>query len=114
MPSRGVYVDTTAPTTDYINSIGSHLSFLFIERISWRTSGQGTWFIQSLCEVLKLDYRRLDVMSILTRVNFLVRQYYESYVSDRAASAHCPRLVSLLTKRFDLHYPESEEEDMQI
>ena len=53
-------------------------------------------------------------MSILTRVNFLVRQYYESYVSDRAASAHCPRLVSLLTKRFDLHYPESEEEDMQI
>ncbi|KAK7922381.1 hypothetical protein WMY93_009283 [Mugilogobius chulae] len=69
---------------------------------AWRNSGEGSWFIQSLCEILN-NHSDLELMQIMTRVNRRVAYDYESY-NPRMRQLHqkkeIPCIVSMLTKEF--------------
>ncbi|XP_010972864.1 caspase-3 isoform X1 [Camelus dromedarius] len=67
---------------------------------SWRNSKDGSWFIQSLCAMLKQYAHKLELMHILTRVNRKVAIEFESFSIDSAfhAKKQIPCIVSMLTK----------------
>uniref|UniRef100_A0A8D0GHU7 Caspase 7 n=1 Tax=Sphenodon punctatus TaxID=8508 RepID=A0A8D0GHU7_SPHPU len=67
---------------------------------SWRNPGKGSWFVQSLCSVLSEQGKQLEIMQILTRVNFLVATSFESQSDDPCYSEkkQIPCVVSMLTK----------------
>ncbi|XP_030094647.1 caspase-3 isoform X2 [Serinus canaria] len=68
---------------------------------SWRNSVQGSWFIQSLCEMLQKHAGKLELMQILTRVNRKVAEYEScSTLQDFNAKKQIPCIVSMLTKEF--------------
>ncbi|XP_005149203.1 caspase-3 [Melopsittacus undulatus] len=68
---------------------------------SWRNAAEGSWFIQSLCKMLREHARKLELMQILTRVNRKVAEY-ESFSTQRDFNAkkQIPCIVSMLTKEF--------------
>ncbi|NXE60987.1 CASP3 protein, partial [Calcarius ornatus] len=68
---------------------------------SWRNALQGSWFIQSLCEMLRKHAGKLELMQILTRVNRKVAEYEScSTQQDFNAKKQIPCIVSMLTKEF--------------
>ena len=72
---------------------------------SWRNTSNGSWFMQSLCEMLKRHGHVLDIMQIMTRVNHKVALDFESASNTPGFSAkkQIPCIVSMLTK--DLYFP---------
>nr|XP_055171668.1 caspase-3 isoform X2 [Nyctereutes procyonoides] len=73
---------------------------------SWRNSKDGSWFIQSLCAMLKLYAHKLEFMHILTRVNRKVATEFESFSLDSAfhGKKQIPCIVSMLTKELYLYH----------
>lgn len=73
---------------------------------SWRNSKNGSWFIQSLCEMLKQYAHKLEFMHILTRVNRKVATEFESYSFDSIfhAKKQIPCIVSMLTKELYFYH----------
>ncbi|XP_004428794.1 caspase-3 isoform X1 [Diceros bicornis minor] len=73
---------------------------------SWRNSKEGSWFIQSLCAMLKLYAHKLELMHILTRVNRKVAMEFESFSLDAAfhAKKQIPCIVSMLTKELYFYH----------
>ncbi|XP_025939847.1 caspase-3 isoform X3 [Apteryx rowi] len=68
---------------------------------SWRNAAEGSWFIQSLCRMLREHARKLELMQILTRVNRTVAEYESSSTrQDFNAKKQIPCIVSMLTKEF--------------
>ncbi|XP_068952229.1 caspase-3-like [Petaurus breviceps papuanus] len=67
---------------------------------SWRNKRDGSWFIQSLCAVLKQYAHKLEIMQILTKVNRKVSIEFESCSSDADINAkkQVPCIMSMLTK----------------
>nr|XP_033799250.1 caspase-3 [Geotrypetes seraphini] len=67
---------------------------------SWRNTLNGSWFIQSLCEMLNLHANKLEIMHILTRVNRKVALEFESSSNHPGFNAmkQIPCIVSMLTK----------------
>ncbi|XP_072480099.1 caspase-3-like [Notamacropus eugenii] len=67
---------------------------------SWRNTRDGSWFIQSLCAVLRQYAHKLEIMQILTRVNRKVALEFESYSLDLTfhAKKQVPCIMSMLTK----------------
>nr|XP_033799428.1 caspase-7 isoform X2 [Geotrypetes seraphini] len=67
---------------------------------SWRNPGNGSWFVQALCQVLSTYGRQLEVLQMLTRVNYLVANNFESWSEDSrfCAKKQIPCVVSMLTK----------------
>ncbi|KAM9618155.1 caspase-7 isoform 1-T3 [Trichechus inunguis] len=67
---------------------------------SWRNSGRGSWFVQALCSVLNEHGKHLEIMQILTRVNFMVARDFESQsnVPQFHKKKQIPCVVSMLTK----------------
>ncbi|XP_033890039.2 caspase-3-like [Acipenser ruthenus] len=67
---------------------------------SWRNSVTGSWFIQSLCDMLSKYGRELELMQILTRVNHKVALEFESssYIAGFNDKKQIPCIVSMLTK----------------
>uniref|UniRef100_A0A3B3ZG64 Caspase-3 n=1 Tax=Periophthalmus magnuspinnatus TaxID=409849 RepID=A0A3B3ZG64_9GOBI len=68
---------------------------------SWRNTYNGSWFIQSLCEVLE-KHRDLELMQIMTRVNRKVAYHFESSsnLPGFSGKKQIPCIVSMLTKEF--------------
>ncbi|XP_044305779.1 caspase-3 [Varanus komodoensis] len=68
---------------------------------SWRNSSDGSWFIQSLCIMLKQHAKKLELMQILTRVNRKVAEF-SSYSNQPGfhGKKQIPCIVSMLTKDF--------------
>ncbi|XP_023612968.1 caspase-3 isoform X2 [Myotis lucifugus] len=73
---------------------------------SWRNSKDGSWFIQSLCAMLKLYSHKLELMHILTRVNRKVATEFESFSFDSTfhAKKQIPCIVSMLTKELYFYH----------
>ncbi|KAM9741013.1 caspase-3b isoform 2-T3 [Menidia menidia] len=73
---------------------------------SWRNTSQGSWFIQSLCEVLQKSREKLELMQIMTRVNRKVALQFESSSNTPGFSGkkQIPSIVSMLTK--DFYFPK--------
>ncbi|XP_055015636.1 caspase-3-like isoform X2 [Boleophthalmus pectinirostris] len=72
---------------------------------AWRNSQNGSWFIQSLCEILP-KYKHLELMQIMTRVN---RKVAFDFVSSNNnpefdGKKAVPCFASMLTK--DFYFPE--------
>ncbi|XP_061491931.1 caspase-7 isoform X2 [Rhineura floridana] len=67
---------------------------------SWRNPGRGSWFVQALCEVLSKHGKQLEILQILTMVNYKVATNFESQSNDPCFSAkkQVPCVVSMLTK----------------
>ncbi|KAJ6669062.1 hypothetical protein lerEdw1_007871 [Lerista edwardsae] len=67
---------------------------------SWRNPGKGSWFVQSLCSVLSEYGKELEILQMLTMVNFRVATSYESQSDDPQYSEkkQVPCVVSMLTK----------------
>ncbi|KAG1943715.1 caspase-3a [Pimephales promelas] len=67
---------------------------------SWRNTMTGSWFIQSLCEMLAKYGKELELMQIMTRVNNKVAYDFESTsnMPDFDARKQIPCIVSMLTK----------------
>lgn len=65
---------------------------------SFRATGYGSWFIQTLCD--KLDERGTTehLLRILTRVSHTVFNEYESYEVDITQKKQIPCIVTRLTK----------------
>ncbi|VDK24123.1 unnamed protein product [Taenia asiatica] len=72
---------------------------------AFRNSVHGSWFIQALNNCLRKYGHILDLMSIMTRVNYEVAFEFESLASTAAYSGkkQVPSIVSTLTK--DVFFP---------
>lgn len=72
---------------------------------SWRNTYNGSWFIQSLCEMLE-THRDLELMQIMTRVNRKVAYHFESSsnLPGFSGKKQIPCIVSMLTK--ELYFPK--------
>ncbi|XP_051945011.1 caspase-3b isoform X2 [Xyrauchen texanus] len=73
---------------------------------SWRNCSNGSWFISSLCEMLKTYARQLEIMQIMTRVNHKVALDFQSSSNLPGFSGmkQIPCIVSMLTK--ELYLPK--------
>lgn len=73
---------------------------------SWRNTYNGSWFIQSLCEMLQKYKGELELMQILTRVNRKVAFHYESNsnLPGFDSKKQIPAIVTMLTK--DFYFPK--------
>ncbi|XP_058240332.1 caspase-3a isoform X2 [Hemibagrus wyckioides] len=67
---------------------------------SWRNTMTGSWFMQSLCEMLTKYGLELELMQVLTRVNYKVALDFESASNMPGfhAKKQIPCIVSMLTK----------------
>lgn len=67
---------------------------------SWRNTMTGSWFIQSLCEMMAKYGNELELMQIMTRVNHKVALDFESTSNSPGfdAKKQIPCIVSMLTK----------------
>ncbi|XP_070838161.1 caspase-3a [Chaetodon trifascialis] len=67
---------------------------------SWRNTMTGSWFMQSLCELLSKYGKELELLHIMTRVNHKVAVEYESISNAPGFNAkkQIPCIVSMLTK----------------
>lgn len=74
--------------------------FCSVGYYSWRNPGQGSWFVQALCSVLSESGKCLEIMQILTRVNYVVANHFESwsYEPEFSEKKQIPCIVSMLTK----------------
>ncbi|XP_030251201.1 caspase-3-like [Sparus aurata] len=73
---------------------------------SWRNTANGSWFMQSLCEMLQRHHGELELMQIMTRVNRKVALNFESAsnLPGFSAKKQIPCIVSMLTK--DFYFPK--------
>ncbi|KAK5865228.1 hypothetical protein PBY51_016408 [Eleginops maclovinus] len=76
---------------------------------SWRNQNNGSWFMQSLCEMLQRFSGELELMQIMTRVNRKVSLHFESSSNLPGFSRmkQIPCIVSMLTK--DFYFPKKIE-----
>ncbi|KAG7279549.1 hypothetical protein CRUP_034650 [Coryphaenoides rupestris] len=67
---------------------------------SWRNTSTGSWFMQSLCEMVGKYATELELLHILTRVNHKVAVEFESISNMPGfdAKKQIPCVVSMLTK----------------
>lgn len=67
---------------------------------SWRNTQTGSWFMQSLCEMISKYGRELEILHIMTRVNHKVAVEFESVSNSPGfdAKKQIPCVVSMLTK----------------
>ncbi|XP_072296082.1 caspase-3-like [Eucyclogobius newberryi] len=72
---------------------------------AWRNHVNGSWFIQSLCEILP-KHKDLELMQILTRVNRKVALDFESSNTNPRFNGKkaVPCITSMLTK--DFYFPK--------
>lgn len=67
---------------------------------SWRNTMTGSWFMQSLCEMVSKYGKELELLHIMTRVNHKVAVEFESISNSPGFNAkkQIPCIVSMLTK----------------
>nr|5JFT_A Chain A, Caspase 3, apoptosis-related cysteine protease a [Danio rerio]5JFT_B Chain B, Caspase 3, apoptosis-related cysteine protease a [Danio rerio] len=75
---------------------------------SWRNTMTGSWFIQSLCEMMTKYGSELELLQIMTRVNHKVALDFESTSNMPGfdAKKQIPCIVSMLTK--EMYFTPSE------
>nr|XP_040031062.1 caspase-3-like [Gasterosteus aculeatus aculeatus]XP_040031063.1 caspase-3-like [Gasterosteus aculeatus aculeatus] len=73
---------------------------------AWRNTQNGSWFMQSLCEMLRRFSGQLELMQIMTRLNHRVALHFESSSDTPGYSGkkQIPCIVSMLTK--DFYFPK--------
>ncbi|CAG5125257.1 unnamed protein product, partial [Candidula unifasciata] len=103
---HGVTVADAAGEDDVeIRRIPTEADFLMAYSVvpgfySWRNSAKGSWFIQALFDVFTKNWKTLDVLTMMTRVNKKVAYNFESQSSTEGWSKkkQIPCVTSMLTK----------------
>ena len=76
---------------------------------SWRNCVNGSWFIQSLCNILEQNGSELEIHQIMTKLNNHVAYEYESKTTDYRMNRmkQVPHVASMLTKelKFSVKQP---------
>ncbi|XP_053675874.1 caspase-like [Anopheles nili] len=65
---------------------------------SWRNPVKGSWFIESLCEELRANGNRMELLQLLTAVSRRVAFEFQSNNPAHTAQKQMPCIVSMLTK----------------
>lgn len=67
---------------------------------AWRNMEEGSWFIQALCEVLQKNWKRMDLLSMMTRVCRKVAIEFQSSAGreDMSGKKQVPCITSMLTR----------------
>ena len=67
---------------------------------SWRNTISGSWFVQALSEVLMKHAQNLDLLTMMTRVNQIVANKFQSNTSNPNMNEkkQIPCVTSMLTK----------------
>uniref|UniRef100_A0AAQ4QBA7 Caspase-3 n=1 Tax=Gasterosteus aculeatus aculeatus TaxID=481459 RepID=A0AAQ4QBA7_GASAC len=107
---RGVNFDADSTDGQMLQSIPLEADFLYAYSTpsgyySWRNTQNGSCFMQSLCEILH-SFSQLELMQIMTRVNYEVALHFESS-SDKlgySGKKQIPCIMSMLTK--DFYFPK--------
>jgi caspase-like apoptosis-related cysteine protease len=89
------------PITSIFNNISHLQTFWLSGYYSWRNPKQGSWFIQALCDELRLNGRTRDLLTILTFVCRRVAIDYRSNVPGNEAMdlmKQIPTITSMLTR----------------
>ena len=75
-------------------------SLLITGFYSWRHSTKGSWFVQALSNVLEEHGTKMDLLSLMTRVNKNVAYEFQSNSSHPAINQkkQIPCITSMLTK----------------
>ncbi|XP_029962527.1 caspase-3-like [Salarias fasciatus] len=102
----GVELETDSVDSQVSEKIPIEADFLYAYSTapgyySWRNTTNGSWFIQSLCDML-LRHPSLELMQIMTRVNRKVALSFESSTNlpGFGCKKQIPCIVSMLTKEF--------------
>ncbi|KAJ1215545.1 hypothetical protein NDU88_003153 [Pleurodeles waltl] len=103
----GIEADSGNDSSDGQQRIPVEADFLYAYSTvpgyySWRNTMNGSWFVQSLCEMLKKYGDTLEIMNLLTRVNRKVAYVFESSsnIPNFDGKKQVPCIVSMLTKEF--------------
>ncbi|XP_070185097.1 caspase-3-like isoform X1 [Littorina saxatilis] len=73
---------------------------------AWRNEEQGSWFVQALVEVLRENWARMDLLTMMTRVCKKVALDFESTKTSNRKFLHkkqVPCISSMLTR--DVYFP---------
>lgn len=88
-----------------VHKIPSEADFLIAYSVvpgyfSWRNSANGSWFIQALSEVLEENWSKMDLLTMMTRVNKKVALNFESRTGKDFMNRkkQIPCITSMLTK----------------
>ncbi|XP_004681050.1 PREDICTED: caspase-7 [Condylura cristata] len=108
----GVQADSASETdSEHQYKVPVEADFLFAYSTvpgyySWRSPASGSWFMQSLCAILNEHGKSLELMQLLTRVNYRVARHFQSFTNDSATSGkkQIPCIMSMLTK--ELYFPK--------
>lgn len=110
MLDDGVHVETDSVKEQTSETIPVEADFLYVYSTapgyySWRNTSNGSWFMQSLCELLQRHRGELEIMQIMTRVNRKVALSFESSsnLPGFSGKKQIPCIISMLTK--DLYFP---------
>uniref|UniRef100_A0A914R3J2 Uncharacterized protein n=1 Tax=Panagrolaimus davidi TaxID=227884 RepID=A0A914R3J2_9BILA len=74
--------------------------------VSWRSGNRGSWFIESVCNIIGEYAKTEEICSILTRVNQRVAKEYSAH-----GFKQIPRFESSLTKKFYFVLPGTDTDD---
>uniref|UniRef100_A0A8C1K8J5 Caspase-3 n=1 Tax=Cyprinus carpio TaxID=7962 RepID=A0A8C1K8J5_CYPCA len=98
-------VESDYDTEEETQKIPVEADFLYVYATApgyyaWRDSANGSWFIISLCEMLSKYGKRLEVMQIMTRVNYKVARKFtsSSFFSRLDGKKQIPCIAYMLTK----------------
>ncbi|XP_077958245.1 caspase-3-like [Gasterosteus aculeatus] len=108
---RGVTFDADSTDGQMLQSIPLEADFLYAYSTpsgyySWRSNQNGSCFMQSLCKILHSFSGQLELMQIMTRVNYEVALHFESSSETPGYSGkkQIPCIMSMLTK--DFYFPK--------
>nr|QLI42792.1 caspase-3-like protein [Onchidium reevesii] len=73
---------------------------------AWRNSSRGSWFIQAIVSVFQANWKTMDVLTMMTRVNKKVAYDFQSNASSQSMNRkkQIPCITSMLTK--DVYFTE--------
>ena len=82
------------------------LSVTVVGYVSFQNPSNGSWFVQTLCSELKLNWQQLEMMQMLTRVCRILAYSYASYTPSNPATHNLKQISSVtttLTKAIRFH-----------
>lgn len=93
-PTPQVYYDKLPVQADFLFGYSTVPGY-----VSYRNTGQGSWYIKTLCEQLRMNGTRYDLMKLLTNVNHKVATEFEAFhQQNRISLKQMPIIVSTLRK----------------
>lgn len=117
---HGTMLDETDSGSTKCHLIPSYADFLITYStipgfFSWRNTESGSWFMQSLCGVLLAKGKELDLLSLLTLVNYNVAYSFMSNVPHNPGMdkmKQIPCISSMLTRK--LYFKSKTDEDQKM